>query len=115
MTRKVLALMLVAILSAGIMTAAAQPKKEKSPAVVNLADSFFQRINYRAIGPTRQSGRFVDFAVPWQKPFTFYAATASGGLWKTVNNGITFEPIFDQEKVFSIGDIEVAPSNPEVI
>jgi photosystem II stability/assembly factor-like uncharacterized protein len=70
---------------------------------------------YRAIGPTRQSGRFVDFAVPAQQPYTFYAATASGGLWKTTNNGITFEPIFDFEDVFSIGDIAVAPSDPNIV
>ncbi len=74
-----------------------------------------KNFNYRSIGPTRQSGRFVDFAVPTQQPYTFYAATASGGLWKTTNNGITFEPIFDFEKVFSIGDIAVAPSNPNIV
>lgn len=74
-----------------------------------------KNINYRSIGPTRQSGRFVDFAIPVQQPYTFYAATASGGLWKTTNNGITFEPIFDYENVFSIGDIAVAPSDPNIV
>ncbi len=69
----------------------------------------------RAIGPTRQSGRFVDFAVPAGRPNTFYAASASGGLWKTENNGQTFEPLFEHEKVFSIGDIAVAPSNPDIL
>jgi len=39
--------------------------------------------NYRSIGPTRQSGRFVDFAVPAQRPGTFYAASASGHLWRS--------------------------------
>jgi photosystem II stability/assembly factor-like uncharacterized protein len=72
-------------------------------------------IEYREIGPTRQSGRFVDFAVPAQRPHTFYAATASGNLWKTVNNGITFEVLFEHEDVFSIGDITVAPSNPDIL
>ena len=47
--------------------------------------------NYRSIGPTRQSGRFVDFAVPLQQPGTYYAAAASGHLWKTVNHGISWE------------------------
>ena len=46
---------------------------------------------FRAIGPTRQSGRFVDFAVPAKEPHTIYAATGSGGLWKSVNNGISWE------------------------
>ena len=80
-----------------------------------LTEDFLKSFHYRAIGPTRQSGRFVDFAVPVQQPYTFYAATASGGLWKTTNNGITFEPIFDFEKVFSIGDIAVAPSDPNIV
>jgi photosystem II stability/assembly factor-like uncharacterized protein len=81
----------------------------------SLNQDLLKSLKYRAIGPTRQSGRFVDFAVVKQDPFTFYAATGSGGLWKTTNNGITFEPIFDYEKVFSIGDIAVAPSNPNIV
>jgi hypothetical protein len=81
----------------------------------NLSSDILKNLNYRDIGPTRQSGRFVDFAVPAQQPYTFYAATASGGLWKTTNNGQTFEPIFDYEKVFSIGDVAVAPSDPNIV
>jgi hypothetical protein len=80
-----------------------------------LDEKSLNNFTYRSIGPTRQSGRFVDFAVPKQQPYTFYAATASGGLWKTTNNGITFEPIFDHEKVFSIGDVAVAPSDPNIV
>jgi photosystem II stability/assembly factor-like uncharacterized protein len=71
--------------------------------------------SYRSIGPTRQSGRFVDFAVPSQLPGTFYAATGSGHLWKTENYGLTFEVLFDNEKVYSIGDITVAPSDPNIL
>ena len=80
-----------------------------------LTQDHLKTISYRSIGPTAQSGRFVDFAVPQQEPYTFYAATGSGGLWKTVNNGISFEPIFDFENVFSIGDVTVAPSNPAIV
>lgn len=72
-------------------------------------------LSYREIGPAKQSGRIVDLAVPLSQPYTFYVASASGGLWKTVNNGTTFEPIFDNENVISIGDIAVAPSNPEIV
>lgn len=113
--RKALISLVMLSLLAGTALSAAQTAREKTGAAVRLNESLFQTVKFRSIGPTRQSGRFVDFAVPRQKPFTFYAATASGGLWKTVNNGISFEPIFDHEKVFSIGDIEVAPSNPEII
>ncbi len=80
-----------------------------------LNKDMLKNMNYRSIGPTRQSGRFVDFAVVQQEPTTFYAATASGHLWKTVNNGITFEPLFENEKVFSIGDVAVAPSDPNIV
>ena len=88
--------------------------KAKAASSVPVGD-VLKSISYRAIGPTRQSGRFVDFAVPLQQPNTFYAATGSGGLWKTMNNGQTFDPIFDNEKVFSIGDIAVAPSDPNTL
>lgn len=80
-----------------------------------VSEELLKNLNYRSIGPTRQSGRFVDFAVPKQQPYTFYAATGSGGLWKTTNNGNTFEPIFDHENAFSIGDIAVAPSDPNIV
>ncbi len=78
-------------------------------------EGLLKNLTYRSIGPTRQSGRFVDFAVPMQQPYTFYAATASGGLWKTTNNGQTFEALFNHENVFSIGDIVVASSDPNII
>ncbi|MEW5982251.1 MAG: hypothetical protein AB1806_07755 [Acidobacteriota bacterium] len=70
---------------------------------------------FRAIGPTRQSGRFVDFAVPLQDTAIIYAATGSGGLWKSVNHGHSWVPIFDDQPVISIGDIAVAPSNPNIV
>jgi photosystem II stability/assembly factor-like uncharacterized protein len=70
---------------------------------------------FRAIGPTRQSGRFVDFAVPALEPTTIYAATGSGGLWKSVNNGITWESTFDTQPVVSIGDIAVAATDPTIV
>ncbi len=81
----------------------------------NLTSDMLKNLQYRAIGPTRQGGRYVDFAVVEKQPHIFYAATASGGLWKTVNNGITYEPIFDYENVFSIGDVAVSQADPNVV
>ncbi len=80
-----------------------------------LAPEVLKAFNFRSIGPTRQSGRFVDFAVPPLEPWTIYAATGSGGLWKSVNNGITWESIFDTQPVISIGDIAVAATNPNIV
>ncbi len=79
------------------------------------APDLFKTITYRQIGPSAQGGRFIAFAVPLQQPGTFYAAAGSGGLWKTVNHGETFEPIFDFEKVYSIGAVAVAPSDPNIL
>lgn len=98
-------------LAIGAMLVAALP----SAFGQGVTEDTLKAITYRDIGPTRQSGRFVDFAVPLQQPSTFYAATGSGGLWKTVNHGQSFEPIFDNEKVVSIGAIAVAPSNPAIV
>ena len=88
-----------------------------APAVAQaLSEAALARLEYREIGPTRQSGRFVDIAVPSDDPHTFYIATASGHLWKTTNRGITFEVLFDEQPdVFSIGAIAVAPSNSSVL
>ena len=82
-----------------------------------LSNVFLQGFEFRGIGPTRQSGRFVDFAVPddEKQPYTFYAATGSGGLWKTTNNGISFRSIFDDEEVISIGDVTVSWSDPDIV
>jgi photosystem II stability/assembly factor-like uncharacterized protein len=77
--------------------------------------SILDGISYREIGPTRQSGRFVDFAVPLQDKNTFYAASASGGLWKTVNGGQSFTSLLDDYEIISIGDITVAPSDPDIL
>jgi photosystem II stability/assembly factor-like uncharacterized protein len=118
MTRKLalpfltLAVLLSAFTS-GLPAQSKTAKKAPSPAIEPAA--VLNGLNFRAIGPTQQSGRFVDFAVPPGRPNTFYAASASGGLWKTENNGQTFEPLFDREKVFSIGDIAVAPSAPDTL
>jgi photosystem II stability/assembly factor-like uncharacterized protein len=82
-----------------------------------LSQDLLQYFHFREIGPTRQGGRIVDFAVPdrSKEPYTFYVAAANGGLWKTVNNGTTFFPVFDHENVFAIGDVAVAPSDPSII
>lgn len=107
---------LVAAVPAGL-EAQAKPVRKAAPAATAALDAanVLKGLNFRSIGPTQQSGRFVDFAVPNGMPNTFYAASASGGLWKSENNGQTFEPLFENEKVFSIGDIAVAPSDPAIL
>ncbi len=72
-------------------------------------------LKFRSIGPALTSGRISDIAVHPQRPEVWYVATASGGVWKTVNNGTTFEPIFDGQGSYSIGCVTLDPSNPNVV
>ncbi len=69
----------------------------------------------RSIGPAGMSGRITAIVVNPNDKDIWYIGTASGGLWKTINAGTTFEPIFDQQPLQSIGAVAVAPSNPDVI
>lgn len=72
-------------------------------------------LKFRSVGPAITSGRVADFAVNPQNTSEYYVAVASGGVWKTRNAGITYEPIFDNEGSYSIGCITMDPTNPAVI
>ena len=78
-------------------------------------ESTFSAFKWRSIGPATTSGRVIDIAVNPKNKSQYYVAAASGGVWKTINNGITYEPIFDSEGSYSIGCIEIDPENPNVI
>lgn len=69
--------------------------------------SILKNVGFRSVGPTVMSGRVVDIDVNPDDPTIFYVAYASGGLWKTTNNGISFHPLLDNESVISLGDIAV--------
>jgi photosystem II stability/assembly factor-like uncharacterized protein len=60
-------------------------------------------------------GRIVDLEGHFDRPGLLYAASASGGVWKTTNYGTTWTPITDETPVFSVGDVAVAPSNPDIL
>lgn len=69
-------------------------------------------IPLRNIGPALISGRISDFAFHPTKKHVFYVTTAAGNMWKTTNNTITWEPIFDHEGSYSIGSMKMDPSDP---
>jgi photosystem II stability/assembly factor-like uncharacterized protein len=71
------------------------------------AASIVNNIKFRGIGPTNMSGRVADIDVNDANPNQFFVAYASGGLWRTDNNGMSFVPLFDNESVMTIGDIAV--------
>jgi len=121
----ILALVIVAVMASTAAVPATNREKAETSAEIRLSSfqkhmelagsSVFRNLKWRNVGPMVMSGRTTDIAVPESLPFTFYVAAASGGVWKTDNNGTTWTPIFDHEASASIGDIAVAPSNPNIL
>ncbi|MFZ5971013.1 MAG: WD40/YVTN/BNR-like repeat-containing protein [Bacteroidota bacterium] len=96
--------------------AVAQKNKNAAPASSEKKDDIsLSGLKFRSIGPALTSGRISDFAVNPNNYSEYYVATASGGVWKTVNAGTTYEPVFDGQGSYSIGCITLDPSNPNVV
>lgn len=79
------------------------------------SESPFAELQWRAVGPRMQGGRIESIDVAAGSDSTIYVGAGAGNLWKTTNNGITWRPIFEKESTFTIGDVAVAPSNPDVV
>ncbi len=75
----------------------------------------FAGIRARTIGPANMSGRFVDLAVNEADSYEVYAASATGGLWKTTDNGVTWRATFDRQAVHSIGAIALDQRDPRIV
>ncbi len=95
-------------------TASPAPSPSPSPAKPT-NESAFGGLEWRSIGPANMGGRTADLEGIPGDPNIVYAATGSGGLWKTTNGGVTWKPIFERQGTISIGDIALAPSNPDVV
>ncbi len=90
----------------------AKPAEAKKP---TLPSQWVETLQWRSIGPANMSGRIVSLAVHEKDPNIWWAASASGGLLKTTNNGVTFEHQFDRQNTVSIGDVQVAQSDPKIV
>src|SRR5688572_22661502 len=105
----------------GTPAAAAQsprttPTPSPTPTPVNWStDPTLKRFVFRSIGPASMGGRIDDIAVAEQNPYIIYIAFATNGVWKSTNNGTTFQPIFDIYGTHSVGDVAVAPSDPNIV
>jgi photosystem II stability/assembly factor-like uncharacterized protein len=75
----------------------------------------FSGLRARSIGPAVTSGRVMSIAVDSTNTAVFYVGTASGGVWKTVNGGASFQPVFDTQGSFSIGWVAVDPKRPSIV
>src|SRR5258706_536431 len=75
----------------------------------------FSGLAFRSTGPAKTSGRVSDFAVNPNNHNEYFVAAASGGVWKTTNAGITYNPVFEGEGAYSIGCVEIDPSNTNIV
>ena len=95
---------------------AAAAKKDTTAKKPTLLDpATYSGLSFRSIGPAVTSGRISDFAVNPRNPAEYYVASSAGGVWKTVNAGTTYTPVFDSQGSYSIGCIAIDPTNPNVV
>jgi photosystem II stability/assembly factor-like uncharacterized protein len=98
-----------------LIAAAVVPCATWAQQAAPLTPALLQELRFREIGPAVTGGRIHDVEAVPADPSTIYVATASGGLWKTTNNGTTWQSVFDDQPVSTFGDIAIAPSNPAII
>ena len=91
-------------------TSAVVAKPDSGP-----AGGTFDRLHFRSIGPATMSGRIDDIAVSERDPRIFYIAAATGGLWKTTNNGVSLKPVFDSAGTVSIGAVSIPAEDPNLV
>jgi len=77
--------------------------------------ALFEKLSWRCVGPAPMGGRTVDIDVVEKKPSIIYAAIGPSGVWKSENNGITWEPVFHKESTVSVGDVTVSQSHPDIV
>ncbi len=102
-------------LAARLMARQGGQQQGPPPMINPVTDPHLRGFRFRSIGPVGQGGRVDDFAVDEKNPSTYYIGFAVGGVWKTVNNGTTFDPVFDTYGSASIADLALAPSDPNVL
>ena len=97
------------------LSSAASPMPSTSPTPVELKDVLFKGLKARSIGPAVMGGRVSDIAIDPRNPAVFYVGLGTGGIFKTGNNGVAFDPIFDKQPLLSIGAVTVTPSDSDVV
>src|SRR5688500_12444800 len=86
-----------------------------APMINKSSDPLLQSFRFRSIGPSSMGGRIDDVEVSESDPNIIYLGYAVGGVWKSENNAVTFEPVFDTYTTASIGDIAIHPRNPDIV
>ncbi len=78
-------------------------------------ESPFGKLVWQRLGPKFAGGRIESIDAPLNDSGTIYVGVGSGGVWKTVNGGLSWNPVFEHESTFAVGDLTVAPSDPNTI
>jgi len=114
--KNILAVRVILILVFIVLFSQAEAKKKKVETNPDsLKASTFSGLKWRSIGPAFASGRIADFAVDPNNFSTYFVGVASGHIWKTTNNGTTFEPIFDNHGTYAIGALAMDPNNSNIV
>lgn len=99
------------ILIVGSLARMARAQNDGSPVNTEV----FQQLEWRSIGPANMGGRVADIEGVPGDPNVVYVGSASGGILKTTNGGVTWTPIFERQGTISVGDIALQPGNPDVV
>ncbi len=108
----------ILVLGCAMTAGAARSKKAADapkPSEAGSKSDTWSGLELRSIGPGIASGRISDIAVDPENPHRYFVAVASGGVWRTVNDGTTWTPVFDHEGSYSIGCVAIDPKNPSVV
>src|SRR5438045_3674396 len=106
--------LLVALVGAfGAQSVVGRSQQTSAPPATASGDGPFDALHFRPIGPASMSGRISDLAVYEANPSIYYVGTAHGGVWKTTNGGTTFEPLYQDQGLMSIGDVTVSQNTPD--
>jgi len=96
-----------------LFTASLSAQEKKKDTL--FSDATFSGLQFRSIGPAFKSGRIADVAIHPENHNIWYVAVGSGGVWKTVNAGTTWTPVFEHQPVYSIGCVTIDPNNPHTV
>nr|MBA2302070.1 glycosyl hydrolase [Acidobacteriota bacterium] len=107
--------LIIPVLVLGATLAATTTVGRSQPAPTAPARGDFDSLRFRPLGPASMSGRISDVAVFEANPALFYVGTAHGGVWKTTNNGTTFEAQLQDHGLMSVGDVAVSQTNPDLV
>ena len=112
---KKLSLLIVTVILSFLAASPASARQDGSSSEGRMRDSTFAGLTLRNIGPGFMSGRIADIAIHPDNDAIWYVAVASGGVWKTINAGTTWTPIFDDQTSYSTGSVTIDANNPHIV